>query len=210
MQSEKPKALAEIAGKPMLAHLGTSVKEATGTIPIAVIGHEGEKVKSALGTSFIYVTQEEQLGTAHALLSAQDACAGAKKVVVLYGDHPFVSAETIKKLLEKSKESNAEITLASTEVPNFENEYKVFSNFAKILRDKEKIIGIREQKDASEEEKNIKEINPGYYVFNTEFLWPNLNKIKNNNAQGEYYLTDLIHIAAQDGDTVRGFDAQPH
>ena len=153
MQSEKPKALAIVAGKPMLEHLGISVKEATGTIPIVVIGHEGEIVKSALGDNFIYVTQEEQLGTAHALLSAKDACAGAKRIVVLYGDHPFVSRETIEKLLEKSRESNAEITLASAEVPNFENEYKVFSNFAKILRDKEKIIGIRERKDATEEEK---------------------------------------------------------
>lgn len=199
MQSEKPKALAELNGMPMISHLLEAVLAAGFSKPIIVIGHGAEMVQSILGNSFEYVIQEEPLGTAHALLSAQNACADAKHIVVLYGDHPFVSSNTIKKLLAKSEEMEAEITLASTEVPNFENEYKVFSNFARIMRHNGKIAGIREAKDASGEERNIKEVNPGYYVFDSKWLWSNLKKIKNENARGEYYLTNLIGIASKNG-----------
>src|SRR6185369_2749415 len=157
MQSHLPKTLSEVGGKPMLEYLINSVKEATGRKPVVVIGHGKEEIKKTFGNSAIYVVQEEQLGTAHALLAAKDACIDAKRVAVFYGDHPFVTKQTMKKLLDKSRESGREITLATTMIPSFENEYKVFSKFARILRNKEGIVGIREYKDANEAEKNIME-----------------------------------------------------
>lgn len=198
MQSGLPKALSAVGGKPMLQYLIDNLREATNAKPISVVGHGKEEIIKTFGDKTIYVTQEKQLGTANALLAAKDACANAKRIAVFYGDHPFVSKLTMEQLLEKSRESGAEITLATSLVPNFENEYKVFLNFARILRDKGRIVGIREYQDASVEEKNIKEVNPGYYVFKSQWLWPHLAKIKNNNAKGEYYLTDLLHMAAEE------------
>lgn len=198
MQNALPKALSAIAGKPMLEYLIENVSDTTHAKPITVVGHKKEEIIERFGDSTIYATQEEQLGTANALLSARRACGDAKRIAVFYGDHPFVSKETMSKLLEKSRATGAEITLATSEVPNFENEYKVFLNFARILRNDGKIIGIREYKEASGEEKNIKEINPGYYVFKSEWLWSHLENVKNNNSKGEYYLTDLLHMAAEE------------
>lgn len=195
MGNGMPKGLISVRGKPMLAYLAETVKEATAQRAVAVVGHKKEEIKKVLGDSLEYVEQEEQLGTGHALLCARDALFDAKRIVVLYADHPLVSKETIKKLLEKSKESNAEITLASAVVPNFENENKVFLHFGRIIRENGMIKKIREYKDANEAERNIKEINPGYYVFRVDWLWPNLERIDNDNSQGEYYMTDLIHLA---------------
>ena len=190
-----PKGLINIGGHSVLGRLAKMVQEATGNTAIAVVGHKQEEIKKSLGNVFIYAEQKQQLGTAHALLQARDACADAKRIAVFYGDHPFVSSQTMKRLLEKSEKSGAEITLATAVVPDFENEHKIFWNFARILRNGEKITGIREYKDASEMEKNIKEVNPGYYVFKADWLWPHLAEIKNNNAQREYYLTDLLQMA---------------
>lgn len=189
------KPLVEVGGKSMLERVGTVAREATGTTPIVVIGHGGEIIRSAFGKAFTYAMQEKQIGTADALRSAKSACGDAKRIIVLYGDHPFVSVETIKKLFKKSEETNAEITLAVTEVPHFEDDYKVFNEFARISRHDGKILAIREYKDASESEKALKEVNPGYYVFRADWLWSNLPKIKNNNAQKEFYLTDLLSLA---------------
>ena len=204
-----PKGLINIGGEPVLGRLAKAIKEATGNTAIAVVGHKQEEIRKALGNILIYAEQKEQLGTAHALLSAKDACASAERIAVFYGDHPFVSVQTMKRLLEKSGQSKAEITLATTMVPNFENEYKIFVNFARILRDDKKITGIREYKDASENEKNIREVNPGYYVFDAKWLWPHLEKVGNNNAQGEYYLTDLLHMAQNDGVKIESIEIPP-
>ncbi len=211
MQSDLPKVLSAVAGKPMLEYLICNVRESTYTKPVTVVGHGKDEIIKTFGDSSIYVTQEKQLGTANALLAARDICisTSTKRIAVFYGDHPFVSKETIKKLLEKSRESGAEITLATTIVSNFENENKVFVNFARILRNGDKIIGIREYKDATESEKEITEVNPGYYVFKSEWLWPHLAKIKNNNAQGEYYLTDLLRMADEENSKIENIKIPP-
>lgn len=210
MKSDLPKVLIPLKNKPMIACLLSAIKSSrVDNKPVIVVGYKKEEVIREFGDNYTYVVQHEQLGTAHALLSAKDACENAKKIAVFYGDHPFVSTQTIKKLLEKNERSDAEITLATTLVPNFENEYKVFSNFARILRNGEKVRDIREYKDADETEKNIKEVNPGYYVFDATWLWKNLDKIKNENSQGEYYLTDLIHIASKNGDKIESINIPP-
>jgi len=199
MGSELPKGLINIGGQSVLGRLAEVVKGATGKTAIAVVGHKKEEVKKALGDVLIYAEQKKQLGTANALLAAKAACENIERIIVFYGDHPFVSLETAKQLLDKSKQSEAPITLASSIVPNFENEYKVFLNFARIVRQNGKIVGIREYKDANGSEKEILEVNPGYYVFKSDWLWPHLEKVGNNNVQREYYLTDLLHIAQDEG-----------
>ena len=125
MGSDLPKGLINIGGQSALGRLAEVVKGATGNTAIAVVGHKKEEIKKALGNILIYAEQKQQLGTANALLAAKTACAKAQRIVVLYGDHPFVSLRTAKKLLEKSRQTGAEITLASAIVPNFENENKI-------------------------------------------------------------------------------------
>ena len=88
-------------------------------------------------------------------------------------------------------------------------EYKIFLHFARILRSETKIIGIREYKDANENEKNITEVNPGYYVFDAKWLWPHLEKVSNNNAQGEFYLTDLLQMAQKEGAKIESIEINP-
>lgn len=208
MQSNEPKAMIEVAGKPMLGHLHASAMGAN-IQATTVISRQTEEIFKSKFPKQPYRIQEVQEGTAHALKAAKDACGNAKRILVLYGDHPFVSSDTIKKLFDKSEETDAEITLASTEVPNFENKYRIFSNFAKILRRNGKIVGIREYKDAKEEEKDLREVNPGYYVFKAYWLWPNLEKIKKDNAQGEQYLTDLVYMAEEQGMKIENIKINP-
>jgi len=209
MQSDLPKGLIDVGGQSVLERLSEVVQEATGSTAIAVVGHKKEEIQKALGDTLIYVEQKEQLGTANALLTAKMACAKAERIIVFYGDHPFVSLETAKKLLEKSRETDAEITLASAVVPNFENENKIFLNFGRVVRSNGGIQKIVEYKDADETEKNIKEINPGYYVFKSNWLWPHLEEVKNDNAQGEYYLTDLLGMAQKEGVQIKSIQISP-
>ena len=199
MKDARPKALANLHGKPMLMHLRDTIKSITDDAVIAVIGHQAELVQSELGDAFVYVIQEKQLGTAHALLSAKEALKDAKNVVVLYGDLPFISGPTIKKITERHLSSGAALTFATAEVPNFENEYRTVYAFGRIIREGAQVTAVREFKDANDQEKNIKEVNAGCFVFDAKWLWQNLEKVDNNNSQKEHYLTDLIPIALREG-----------
>ncbi len=203
MQSTIPKPFINLKGKPILEHLHDSIKE-TGYETLTVISEEAVDIFKSKFPDLPYYILKEALGTAHAVLAVQKECENAESIVVLYGDHPFVTAPTIKKLIDKSMETGAEITLASTVVPNFENEYKVFSHFGRILRNAGNIIAIREYKDATEGERNVMEVSPGYYVFRASWLWANLPKISNENAKGEYYLTDLLALALKDNKKIEG------
>lgn len=209
MGSELPKALMRVKGKPMIEHVRSAISEVSAEKPIAVVGHKAELIKSEFGDSFFYVTQAEQLGTGHALLSAKKACRDAKNIVVLSGDQPFVSPFSIKKMIEKHAAAGVKITFTTTVVPNFEDEYEVFAHFGRILRKNGEIVGIKEYKDATPAEKEIREVNAGCYVFEADWLWENLEKIENNNAQKEYLLTDLIHIAKNDNLKIESIAIDP-
>lgn len=209
MQSPTPKVLSKVNGKPMIKHLVESIKEVSKEKPIAIVGYGTETIKTELGDSCSYVLQERQLGTGHAVLSAKDACQDAEHVIVLQGDQPFTSPKTIRNLIEKHLESKSKITFATTEPRDFEDWRKAFVGFGRILRKNGKISGIREYKDASDEEKKIKEVNAGCYAFDAKWLWGNLEKIKNDNAQKEYYLTDLLKIAAEEGETIENVKIEP-
>lgn len=208
MQSDLPKILLPLKGKRMIDHVLKSIEKINIGKPIAIIGHQAELVRSELKDQCDYALQEEQLGTGHAVASAKNNCEGAENIIVLSGDQPFISSETIINLIEKHTESGAKITFATSLLTDFNEWRSAFFGFGRILRENKnpsqepKVIGIKEYKDANDEEKNIKEVNAGCYMFEADWLWKNLEKIKNENAQSEYYLTDLLGIAWKNGDKI--------
>jgi bifunctional N-acetylglucosamine-1-phosphate-uridyltransferase/glucosamine-1-phosphate-acetyltransferase GlmU-like protein len=130
--------------------------------------------------------------------------------LVLSSDQPLISAETIKKLIEKHIESKAVITFTTTILPDFDDWRNSFISFGRILRENGEVKKIVEFRDATEEQRKITEVNAGCYIFNAKWLWQNLDKIKNENAQNEYYLTDLFKIAGDDGDKIETVTIEPH
>jgi bifunctional UDP-N-acetylglucosamine pyrophosphorylase/glucosamine-1-phosphate N-acetyltransferase len=210
MGSDLPKALSPLKGKHMIKHVIESINKIHDEKPYTIIGHQAELVKSELGDLSFYIMQKEQLGTGHAVSCAKGDCVDAEDIVVLSGDQPFIKAETIKNLIEKHLESNAKITFTTTILPDFEDWRKAFIAFGRILRKNGEVIGIREYKDATEKERLLKEVNAGCYIFNAKWLWKNLEKIKNENIQKEYYLTDLFKIASDEGEKIETINIEPH
>ncbi len=202
MQSDIPKVLQPLKGKTLIGHLLESV-EASGVCetPVIVVGQKKEMVMKALGEKYIYVIQDEQLGTGHAVLSTEKILKdNADNILVLYGDQPYTSVETIKKMAETHLSEGNEMTMATVPLPDFNDWRKCFVGFSRVLRDESgKILRTVEVKDATDEQKNITEVNPCYLVFKAKWLWPNLHKIRNENNQSEYYLTDLIGAACSEG-----------
>lgn len=202
MNSELPKPLIKIAGKSILERLLERMRPLFPR-PVIVVGHKGQEIKDALGPSYIYAEQKEQRGTGDALLAAKDAAADANTIVTMPGDHPLVSLETIKELLALIKDKQAVMTLATVKFSDFNNEGKVMERAGRIVRNADGSVNrIVEFKDATNGERKITEINPGYYCFQAKWLWENIGKIGINNAAGEYYLTDLLGIATSQGHKV--------
>jgi bifunctional UDP-N-acetylglucosamine pyrophosphorylase/glucosamine-1-phosphate N-acetyltransferase len=210
MQSDLPKVLIPLRGKVMIKHVLESIEKAFHKKSLAIIGHKAKLVKSELKNSCFYVLQKKQLGTGHAVSCAKNKCIEAKHIIVLSGDQPFISPKTIKKLMEKHLKAKTKITFATTKIVDFKDWRKAFIGFGRIQRKNGKIIGIREYKDANEKEKNIKEVNAGCYAFEAKWLWKNLIKIKNNNIQKEYYLTDLFQIASKNKNKIEAIKIEPH
>lgn len=205
MKSQTPKPLTLVCGKPILQFLHESVmKTKLDESPIVVIGPERIKLCDSFGGRCSYAVQEEQLGTAHAVQMAKSFVdENTDAVIVLYGDHPFVSTETLLRLSELHEKSKSVITMMTTDVPSFEDWHRAFLHWGRILRnDVGEIVGIREYKDATESEREIRELNPALFCFDTKWLWENLHQLKNENANREFYLTDLIEIAVEQGNKI--------
>ncbi|MEX2052453.1 MAG: NTP transferase domain-containing protein [Candidatus Paceibacterota bacterium] len=210
MKSDLPKALAPLHGKPMINHILQSIEGINDSKPIIIIGYQGDLVKNTLGDSYEYAIQTEQLGTANAISAVRDLCGDAEDIVVLSSDQPLIKRETILECIARHKAVQAKITLTTTEVPDFEEWRKYFLTHGRILRQEGKIIGIKEYNDATEEEKNIKEVNTGCcYVFNSAWLWANIGSIRNDNSKNEYYLTDLISLAALQNAKIEAMKIDP-
>ena len=216
MNSDEPKVLTKVRGKSMIKYLLESVHESgVDDKPTIIVGYKKEIVMNELGKEnkqYHYINQETQRGTGHAVSLAKDYLKDTTEhIMVLYGDHPFVSAKTIKKINEKHLKSKKEITMATVKLPDFKDWRINFVNFSRIIRDRnEKIIKDIQFKDASDEEKKVTEVNPCYFCFNTIWLWKNLESLKNDNAQKEYYLTDLIKIATTEGIEIESMEIEPY
>ena len=201
MKSELPKVLHEVKGTPIIRRLLSSI-EPVCSRPTIIIGHKGQEVIAATGGKYNYVEQKEQLGTGHALQCARGSLqnAGYSAIVVLMGDHPLVQAATIENMVKEHTASKAAITLATAVTPDFLGLNATFNNFGRIIRNEKGFVArIVEYKDATEEERAVKEVNIGYYCFDADWLWENIDRLGNNNASKEYYLTDMVKIATDQG-----------
>lgn len=213
MKSELPKVLIPLHGKPLVIHVLDSIKKSgVDDKPVVVVGQQRELVMKTLGDDYEYIIQQEQKGTGHAVMATQKALENnARHIIVLYGDHPFISPETIKKLIKKHLDSMGKITMATVKLPDFKDWRDVFyANFSRIIRDKDgNIIKDIQFKDANDEEKKVTEVNPCYFCFESKWLWKNLRTLETNNSQKEYYLTDLIKIAMQAKIKVESVEIDP-
>lgn len=203
--ADLPKVLAPLLGKPLLSYLLEGIKESVvGTKPVVVIAPDLYVVRDRIGPICEYAIQESQLGTGNAVLAAKQKLLKYDHVLILYGDHPLVSARTIDTLTVHHLQSGADITLATLRLPHFEDWFQYFECYGRILRDtKSALTGIIEKKDTTPEQRAITEVNPGYYIFRASWLWAALPRLSRDNAQREYYLTDLIGIALKEGKLVR-------
>jgi bifunctional UDP-N-acetylglucosamine pyrophosphorylase/glucosamine-1-phosphate N-acetyltransferase len=198
MKSERAKVLHEIAGRPLLFYPLLAAKEAGCEKISVVVGHQGDEVEAALaGMQVDCVWQTEQLGTGHALLCATEKLKGfSGDLLLLCGDVPLLTAETIAQLLELHRREAAAVTVLTASLPDPRG-------YGRILREGENISGIVEEKDASESQRAIREINTGTYVFDADFVFSVLPQLGKENAQGEYYLTDVVAAAAAAGRKTR-------
>ena len=191
MKSELPKPMFEVLGEPMLQWVISSCEEAAVTDLCIVKGYNAEVIEGYINGRYDTVMQEERKGTGHAVMMTREWLEKRRdgNVLILCGDAPFVDADTIKGALEKHISENNAVTVITSEV---ENPY----GYGRIIRSSDggSITGIVEERDATNEQKKLREINSGAYWFRTEQLLSALNELKPNNSQGEYYLTDTIFI----------------
>lgn len=212
MQSTMLKVMHTLHGKPLIDYT-VSVVENAGIEkkPVVVVCEEDPSVQNFLGERAEYVVQRERLGTGHAVAVAEETLKGkVEHVVVLYGDMPFVKAESVRALVEKHISRDNTLTLMTVTVPDFEGWREPFYVFGRIIRGADgNIVNSIEKKDCTEEQLKVTEVNPCIYCFKSDWLWENLKNIKNKNAQQEYYLTDLIQMAIEQGEKISSIPVEP-
>lgn len=198
MKSDLPKVLHKVNGVPMVAKVMDVLKEAGSEENILILGHKIEQVLESLG-DVNYVEQKEQLGTGHAVKITYDKLKSYKgTLLITCGDTPLLRSETLRKLVEKHKNSGVKATvLTALEKNPF--------GYGRIVKKDGKVVAIVEEKEADEATKVIKEVNAGVYCFEAEDLFDALSKVDNNNGNGEYYLTDVIKVLVDRGDAVESF-----
>ncbi|MBD0384207.1 bifunctional UDP-N-acetylglucosamine diphosphorylase/glucosamine-1-phosphate N-acetyltransferase GlmU [Paenibacillus sedimenti] len=198
MKSTLHKVLHPLCGKPMIRHVTDSLRGTGVGRLLMVVGAYAEQIEQELGNEVEYVRQNQQLGTGHAVMQARKVIGNLEGyTLVCYGDTPLVTTETYKSLLSAHQESGSAVTMITAFVDNP-------TGFGRIVRDETgEVLRIVEQKDASEDEKRIREINPGLYCFTNSVLFRALDQVRNDNAQGEYYLTDCIQIIKNMGLSVQ-------
>ncbi|WP_293779411.1 bifunctional UDP-N-acetylglucosamine diphosphorylase/glucosamine-1-phosphate N-acetyltransferase GlmU [uncultured Oxalicibacterium sp.] len=203
MQSALPKVLHPLAGKPLLAHVIETARQLSPTRLCVIYGHGGDQVPQAMqANDLAFAKQEPQLGTGHAVAQAVPQLDDSVPTLILYGDVPLTTATSLQRLLDTAGAEKLGILTVNLDDP---------TGYGRIVRAGDNHTGdicrIVEQKDASETEKNIREVNTGIMVAPTPALKKWLSKLSNNNAQGEYYLTDIVAAAVADGVPV--VSAQP-
>jgi bifunctional UDP-N-acetylglucosamine pyrophosphorylase / glucosamine-1-phosphate N-acetyltransferase len=200
LKSQLPKVLHEVSGRPLLEHV---IRAAARLVPakdvFAIVGHEAERVRAAMQhTGVNFILQPEQRGTGHALMVAREALAGYDHVIVLSGDAPIITPETIGHLRNFHLEEQAAMTLLSADLDDP-------TGYGRVLRKAPKsaeVKAIVEEKSASAAQKKIHEINSGFYVFDVKALYGHIGDLSTANAHGEYYLTDMAEVLRKAGERV--------
>lgn len=189
MNQDAPKCACCVLGKPMIKHLVDTLKEVGIKNIIVVVGYKKEYIIDILKDDEVeFVTQEEQLGTGHACLMAEVKLAGCfGDTLIIPGDMPLVGANNIKKLLEKHQDDNNKMTILSSV---FENPF----SYGRIIKENNNVCAIVEEKEATDSQKLIKEVNSGLYIVDNKLLFESLHMIDNNNSKNEYYLTDIVKV----------------
>jgi bifunctional UDP-N-acetylglucosamine pyrophosphorylase / glucosamine-1-phosphate N-acetyltransferase len=201
LKSKHPKVLHEVGGKPILAHvIETAAKVVPAKDIFVIIGHEADRVRAAVeATGVQFVLQEEQRGTGHALMVAEDALRPYDQVVVLSGDAPLITLETIDKLNGFHASQKASMTLLSAELDDP-------TGYGRVIRKNTKSSEVRaivEEKSANPQQKKIHEINSGFYAFSVPELYKHIRDLKTDNAHREYYLTDMAGVLTRAKKPVR-------
>ncbi|HUJ14051.1 MAG TPA: bifunctional UDP-N-acetylglucosamine diphosphorylase/glucosamine-1-phosphate N-acetyltransferase GlmU [Thermoanaerobaculia bacterium] len=196
MKSRTVKVLHRAAGRPLIDYVVDLACAMCDVPPVVVVGHQREAVQRHLGGRVRFAVQEQQLGTGHAVMQAIDAVGNAREVLILSGDVPLTRPETLRRLVEEHRRAGNALTMLTMILDDP-------AMYGRIVRDAsggvEKIV---EAKDANDEQRKIREVNAGVYLFDGEHLVANLRKLSNKNAQGEYYLTDLIALLRANGHRV--------
>ncbi len=195
LKSKLPKVLHEVGGKPLLAHV---IAAAARVVPVkdifAIVGHEADRVRSALASTGVnFVLQSEQRGTGHALMVARPELAPYDHVIVLSGDAPRITSETIAHLRDSHLKEHAAMTLLTAELDDP-------TGYGRVVRKNPRsaeVSAIVEEKSASAAQKKLREINAGFYVFSTRQLFSHIEKLSTANSHGEYYLTDMAQVLRQ-------------
>ena len=194
MKSSIPKVLHRVCGKPMLEQVISQVRQSGIRDIVVIVGHGSTEVMKACSSlSVKFALQKEQLGTGHAVMQAADHLPKKGSVLILCGDTPLISSETITAFINRHHSENNDATVLTADLTD---PY----GYGRIVKDQEgRLCKIVEQKDASEAEQKICEINSGMFCFNADLLEANLKNLNTHNAQGEYYITDLISLAVSEG-----------
>jgi bifunctional UDP-N-acetylglucosamine pyrophosphorylase / glucosamine-1-phosphate N-acetyltransferase len=203
MKSSLPKVLHPLAGRPLVDYPLQLAKRLGAARPVLVVGHQADRVEEALaGQAVTFVTQSEQLGTGHALLCAEPACRGfSGTLLLLCGDVPLLRQETLQQLLDIHHQRRATVSVLTARV-------KDPDGYGRIVRNGDQLERIVEEKDATPEEKLLCEINSGIYAFSVPAVFEALTGVGRNNAQGEYYLTDVVALARASQQTVCAVPAE--
>jgi bifunctional UDP-N-acetylglucosamine pyrophosphorylase/glucosamine-1-phosphate N-acetyltransferase len=198
MRSSLPKVLHPVCGKPLILHVLATAEELRPSRVALVVGHGAERVKEAcLGTAVHWVIQERQLGTGHAVSSAAGVFGDfAGDLVILSGDVPLIRPRTIRAMVEHHRRRHAALTLLTAVLDQPKG-------YGRILRDdRGQLIGIVEEKDATDAQRKIQEVNAGVYVASAGYVFAALNAIHNHNQQGEYYLPDIVSVGIEQGKVI--------
>jgi bifunctional UDP-N-acetylglucosamine pyrophosphorylase/glucosamine-1-phosphate N-acetyltransferase len=200
MRSELPKVLQPLAGQPLLEHVLDAAEQLDADDVCVVHGHGAEAVRQCFAERPLrWVLQADQLGTGHAVQQAMPDTPTQNQVLVLFGDVPLLQPKTLRRLLESTPAGEVAVLTVELAEP---------AGYGRVLRHADTVAGIVEEKDASEAERAIAEINTGVMVCSAAGLASWLDNLDNDNAQGEYYLTDVISMAVADGVTVHGIKAE--
>ena len=191
MQSDLPKVLHTLGGKPLLSHVIDTARQLSPSCCCVIYGHGGDAVPTRLASDDLhFVLQEPQLGTGHAVMQAAPALNDHEPTLVLYGDVPLTSVGTLKSLAATAGKDKLAVLTIELDDP---------TGYGRIVREQQRIVRIVEQKDADDKERQIREVNTGILVAPTRKLKGWLSRLSNENAQREYYLTDIIAMAVEDG-----------